>query len=1491
MTVITLTKTGIPAAGEIPWGTHFCHFYQTEQDLYDVVLPYLKAGLENHEACLWITTQALSQDDWEALRQAIPEVDRRLETGDIEILLSSQWYFAGDVFDAQRVIRGWKTKLALALARDFAGLRVAADEAWLDKEHWSAFYEYEKALDQAIAGDRMVVLCAYSLASSEASVIFDIARTHQFTIAKRYSTWETLETPELKQAKAELKALNDRLEQAVAERTRELETINATLRREIAQRKQAEEEHQTHFWLLENMDPINRVIQGTNDLEQMMSDALDALLSIFACDRAWLVYPCDPEAATWQVPMERTRPEYPGVLPIGVELPLDAAGAAVYRILREASGPVQFGPGGKNPVPVEMAQGFGVQSFIAMAFYPKTGKPWAFGLHQCSYPRVWTPDEERLFQEISRRLADALTSLLVVRDLRESERKLEEAQRIAHVGHWEHNLDTDRITGSYENLRIFGRPQEEIISPAEFLELIHPEDRQMMAETFAETMQGNPPHERVYRVVWPTGEVRFVHSQWDVMRDESSRPRKLFGTVQDITERRRTEDALKDQFSILHSIIESANAFIFSVDRQYHYTCFNNGHAATMKALYGAEIAIGHSLLDYMTVMEDRIAARYNLDRALSGEHLVQEAYSGEEGKSRRYFRVSHSPIRSDGEVIGVAVIAQDLTERKQAEQELQATNELLRVIIEAVPTAIIGLDLDGKVQMVWNPAAEKMLGWSAQEAMGNFLPSVPVDKEEEFRRFREVMRSGKTLNGIDVRQQKRDGSPIDYSIYASPMYDPQGQVSGNVAVLVDIAERKRAEDIMAARLRLLQFAATHSLDELLQVTLDEIETLTDSQIGFYHFVEADQHTLSLQAWSTRTLKEMCQAEGKGRHYDVSEAGVWVDCVHQRRPVIHNDYASLPHRKGMPPGHAAVIRELVVPVFRGEQIVAILGVGNKPQDYTERDVETVSSLADLAWDIAERKRAEEALHHRLTDLEAVARISAVLRTAQTLDEMLPVLLDETLGALDSNAGVIWLYHPENNELRVTSARGWLEWLKETPIKPGEGIAGTVFASGQAHISREFTSDPLAHPSTIEKLPAGWGGICVPIHTAADRIGVLFVSVRLPREITPEESRLLASLAEMAGTALHRLRLHEETVRRVNQLQALRTVDRAITASLDMKVSLSVLLEQTLVQLGIDAADIMLLNPHSYMLEYAAGRGFLFQAPERSRLRLGQGYAGRAALERRTMTVTNLKDADDVFPRAGWLAEEGFASLSATPLIAKGQVLGVLEAFHRMPFQPDDEWLNFLETLAAQAAIAIDSIRSFESLQRSNTELALAYDTTIEGWSRALDLRDQETEGHTLRVTEITLKLARAAGMDAEELVHVRRGALLHDIGKMGVPDAILLKPGKLTAEEWDIMRKHQQYAYDLLHPIRYLRPALDIPRYHHERWDGTGYSLGLKGEQIPLAARLFAVVDVWDALRSDRPYRRAWPEEKVREYIRDQAGKHFDPWVVELFFQVLEEKG
>ena len=367
----------------------------------------------------------------------------------------------------------------------------------------------------------------------------------------------------------------------------------------------------------------------------------------------------------------------------------------------------------------------------------------------------------------------------------------------------------------------------------------------------------------------------------------------------------------------------------------------------------------------------------------------------------------------------------------------------------------------------------------------------------------------------------------------------------------------------------------------------------------------------------------------------------------------------------------------------------------------------------------------------------------------------------------------------------------------------------------------------------------------------------------------------------------RKQAEEQTQRQLQRLATLRKIDQAIAGSMDVNFVFKIILDQVISQLAVDAAVILLYNPATLALEYSTGRGFRTEALQHTRLPLGEGYAGRAALARQMVHIPDLQGRRTDFLRSPTFSQEGFVSYFGVPLIAKGEIKGVLEVFHRSAFEAENEWLNFLETLAGQTAIAIDNATLFKGLQLSNIELSMAYDATIEGWSRALDLRDKETEGHTQRVTEVSQRLARAMRINEAELVHMQRGALLHDIGKMGVPDSILLKAGPLTNKEWEIMRQHPQFAYDMLSPIVYLRPALDIPFCHHEKWDGSGYPRGLKGKQIPLVARLFAVVDVWDALRSDRPYRPAWSHERALDYIQEQAGKHFDPQVVEAFIVML----
>jgi HD-GYP domain-containing protein (c-di-GMP phosphodiesterase class II) len=388
-----------------------------------------------------------------------------------------------------------------------------------------------------------------------------------------------------------------------------------------------------------------------------------------------------------------------------------------------------------------------------------------------------------------------------------------------------------------------------------------------------------------------------------------------------------------------------------------------------------------------------------------------------------------------------------------------------------------------------------------------------------------------------------------------------------------------------------------------------------------------------------------------------------------------------------------------------------------------------------------------------------------------------------------------------------------------------------------------------------------------------------------------ESRLVPISNRQAAVFMRDITKYKQSEEKIKaqleQLAALRSIDLVITSSVDLSQTLSVILDNVQKHLNIDAASVLLLNQHNHFLDFAAGIGFRTSAMQHTHLGIGEGLAGYAVQKRGIVHVPDLKVRKTGLLRSPEFSYENFIVYYAIPLIAKGQVLGVLEIFHRSILSADQDWMNFLNTLAGQAAIAIDSAMMFKDLQRSNSDLTLAYDKTIDGWSRALNLRDKETEDHTRRVTELTLRLAQRMGIPDAELIHIRRGATLHDIGKVSLPDDILFKPGPLTGEEWVIMRRHPLIAEEMLKPISYLNPALPIPRYHHEKWDGSGYPDGLAGESIPLAARLFAFADVYDALTSDRPYRRAWLKEDALDHIQKNSGSHFDSNITPVFIGMM----
>lgn len=581
-------------------------------------------------------------------------------------------------------------------------------------------------------------------------------------------------------------------------------------------------------------------------------------------------------------------------------------------------------------------------------------------------------------------------------------------------------------------------------------------------------------------------------------------------------------------------------------------------------------------------------------------------------------------------------------------------------------------------------------------------------------------------------------------------------------------------------------------------------------------------------------------------------------------------------------GSPRVVQNWLFPI----QTEAGWQIGNIHRDITQSS----QAQSELKKQNSELRRQLEAYHRALQfetqerkrfqrERGAIYSIVASLRMANTERELASVFLSRLGDFIENEAGALLLYESDKQNIKVIQGFGLWETMTGTRLSASFPANTYMLASGQVYINNNVNpSDPAAPEGQLRKLRSV---LAAPLIAENQNIGAIWLGRKMVW--SQEEADILAATADLVANGLQRLRSADVSQRQVRHLSALHKIDQAIAANLEMSHVLNVLLAQVTTVLGLDAAGVSLFSEKTQTLEMVARQGFHTGFLRAVRLRLGEGGAGKAALERRIIHISDLYQAAGAARQTDMLLLEGFVTYYAVPLIAKGEVKGVLELFHRSQFDPDSDWLDFLETLAGQAAIVIDHAELFEELEQSNVDLGLAYENTLRGWARALELRHQETKGHSERVTNLTVEMARLLGFGGEELDHIRRGAILHDVGKMGIPDSILLKPGPLTRAEWEIMRLHPVYAYEMLSSIKFLRPALEIPHAHHERWDGSGYPHGLIGEEIPMPARIFAVADVYDALTHERPYHGAWAKDKAVSYLKEQKSRHFYAPVVELF--------
>lgn len=975
----------------------------------------------------------------------------------------------------------------------------------------------------------------------------------------------------------------------------------------------------------------------------------------------------------------------------------------------------------------------------------------------------------------------------------------------------------------------------------------------------------------------------------------------------------RAESALQAGESKFTELISSLPVVVFEMNKK-RYVTFANQKAYESFGSTKEDFAKGIYSLDFI-IPEDRDRAKQNINRVLNGESIGGVEYTAQKKDGSAFPVVIHSSaIINKNKPVGLRGVIINITERKQAEESLLRSRDFYLTLFEEFPALIWRSGIDAKCNY-FNKSWLNFTGRTMEQetaAGDGWTEGIhPEDLDRYLKKYLDAFIDRKPFE-MEFRLRRNDGDYRWIINFGRPFSDLEGNFAGYIGSCYDITERKLAEDQIQHEITKSKLLAevSHSLAATgpeFQAVLDAIARNIAESIGdtcIVGLLSDDGEWLHLDAFHhpnqelITTIHDLLAF--KPQHVDKVLSG---RVVQTGQPILIPNVSPEQACGLITPEywpdkeHLRFYSLLIVPMKAPGQVIGtmILLRHSPGQPYSTDDQAFFQNLADRVGLAITNARLYSENQRQLETISALYNCAQKLVQSIDLQELAKDITRTCAEVFKACLALIYSAGEDGHVRLLAQFPEEIEFPRQITVRwddspLGQGPTGRAIRCGLPVVVNDISSDPNFIPWRNEALTEGFCcGAAFPLISWGKPFGGIMLYGDKPGFFTRERVEVLKIYAHQAAFALENARLFKEARLRFERLQALRSIDMAITGSLDLRITLNIVLDQVTTQLGIHAADILLLDPNMQTLKYAAGRGFRFKGIEHTRLHMSEGSASRAALERHIVHITNLPEAGKSFTRIHLIAGEDFIVYYAVPLIAKGQIKGVLEIFHRTPIDLDPEWLNFVEALALQAAIAIDNTSLFNDLHRANIELTLAYDATIEGWSRALDLRDKETEGHSQRVTEITLCLARAMGASEAELVHIRRGALLHDIGKMGIPDNILLKPGPLSEEEWEIMRLHPLYAYEMLSPIIYLRPALDIPYCHHEKWDGTGYPRGLKGDQIPLAARIFAVVDTWDALHSDRPYRPGWPEYKVREYIREQAGTHFDPKVVDAFIKMKRE--
>ncbi len=1028
-------------------------------------------------------------------------------------------------------------------------------------------------------------------------------------------------------------------------------------------------------------------------------------------------------------------------------------------------------------------------------------------------------------------------------------------------------VDDNLVYLNPEALTILGLKSEPIF-PLDVRKFIHPEDLSLIqANLQNKSNQGKGLGPIYHRIIQEDGNVRWIKSNareivWD------SKP-ALLSVFSDVTEARSLEEAIKDSEKRFRVLFDKTPVGLFYFNTDLVITLAND---QLKKILHLTDEELNN--FDLKTIEDQRI-----MPALLAILNLQEGSYRGGYRlvKSKRYedvyINLRTTPILNENhELQGGIGLIEDITEVTKSENKLHSLEDRFTKAFLTSPDSLNINRLRDGLYLDINQGFTDLTGYTRDDVMGktSLELDIWVNPEDRTRLVNELQNHGEVKN-LEAEFRLKDGS-VKTGLMSAALIEVNGEKS-IISITRDISDRKIAENLIREneiRYRTIfqsvpvsiweqDFLKVYDmLEDLRAAGITDLIRYLSSHPDFVRIALKTIRVKDVNEVTIRMFEAQCKEDLLGP----------IDHLFDREAYQNFEQELLAiwdHRRS----------------YEGETV-------NRTLDGKRMDVsisitipetrEEFSSVLVSLTDITQRKKAEAALRESESRYKSIFNsvpVSIWEEDFSRVNNFLNDLRENGVKDLD----LYLRQHPQ--VVREAASMIVVNEVNDATVTMFSAESKTDLMQSLEKVFTEEAYDNFRREMIAiwNKQPSFYGE--TTNLTLDGREITISISTTIPQE-SEEYSRVFVSIEDIT----ERKKAEDQIRRQVKHLASLRAVDMAISASIDLPITLRVLINQAVQQLSIDAASILLFNPDTQMLVYAAGSGFSTRSIEDTGLKLGESYAGKAALERRMIAANDLRTQHSQLKTIN-LDKEGFTDYIGVPLIAKGKVKGVLELFNRTPLPDTVEWMSLLDSMAGQAAIAIDNATLFDEVQQANNNLRRAYDATIEGWARALELRDGETEGHSARVADMTVKLAQAFKIKGDALVDIRRGSLLHDIGKMGIPDHILLKNGPLTEDEWQIMRKHPEYAKRLLGSIDFLKGAVEIPYNHHERWDGSGYPQGLKGEGIPLASRVFAVVDSWDALRSDRPYRKAWTDMETWNHIEKNSGKEYDPKVVEKFRQLL----